>query len=84
MSVERPPAVRQILTCLQREHCHGNGGCRYLGRCNGGPAESLGMTAALVAYIGRLEDAQCSCVTGTGPEPSGVGSAFAAARNQPQ
>ncbi len=60
----RPLAVRQILTCLQREHCHGNGGCPYQGRCNGGPAESLGVTHALIAYIEELEREACSCEAG--------------------
>jgi hypothetical protein len=49
--------VRQILTCLQREHCWGAGGCPYQRACNGGPAEHLDVDA-LVAYIERLEARQ--------------------------
>jgi len=51
----RPPAVRQILTCLQRQHCWGgDGGCKYKHRCDGGPAERLDV-AALMSYIEGLE-----------------------------
>lgn len=61
--MKRPAAVQQIITCLTREHCHSNGGCPYQGRCNGGPAESLGLTHALVDYIEGLEAAARSSVT---------------------
>lgn len=54
-TAQRPAPVRQILTCLQREHCWSRGGCPYRHRCSGGPAESLGMTGALVEYIEKLE-----------------------------
>ena len=51
----RPLAVRQIIECLQREHCWSGAGCPYRHGCSGGPAESLGMTRELMEYIEWLE-----------------------------
>ena len=51
----RPLAVRQIIECLRREHCWSGAGCPYQRGCNGGPAESLGMTGVLMEYIEWLE-----------------------------
>lgn len=55
MSTSRPAAVQQILACLQREHCHSSGGCRYRRTCTGGGPEALGLTGELIAYINYLE-----------------------------
>lgn len=54
-SALRPLAVRQLIECLQREHCWSGAGCPYRRGCTGGPAESLGKTRELVEYLECLE-----------------------------